>query len=384
MTAASGDGAPVRPLVRVRDAALTPDGGPIRVTVSRLASPEAVSDALAPAGARTTVAHGRLTTVTTTSRLVDAVGRALGRPAADALDTALTAAVAAWHGPPPDLQTPAGVVTCSRRPVVVGVVNVTPDSFFDGGRYYAPPTHPGPAIDHGRALIDAGADLVDVGGQSTRPGSEPVSEDVELDRVVPVVEALADGGAVVSVDTTKAAVARAAVGAGAAVVNDVSAGAFDDELLPTVAELRVPYVLMHMQGTPRTMQREPTYTDVVAEVFEFLAEGLERSATAGIEPTSVVVDPGIGFGKTVADNLELLRDVRELTCLGRPVMVGTSRKSFLGRITGGLAADARLEASIVTAALAVARGASIVRVHDVTETVRALRAVHAVATGRWS
>ena len=220
-----------------------------------------------------------------------------------------------------------------------------------------------------------------VGGESTRPGADPVPEADELERVLPVIEALAADGIVVSIDTTKAAVARAAVEAGAAIVNDVSAGALDGLLLPTVAELDVPYVVMHMRGTPRTMQRDPRYRDVVGEVFDFLAETVDRLVVSGIDPSRLVVDPGIGFGKTMAHNLELLRRAREFTSLGRPVLIGTSRKSFLGTLTGTGDAALRLEGSIVTAAMAVAAGAAIVRVHDVAETVRAVRVAHAVATG---
>ncbi|HEX2027567.1 MAG TPA: dihydropteroate synthase [Nitriliruptorales bacterium] len=375
------DPAALAPLVRVRDASLTPEGGPVRVTVSRLSSPEAVAEALAAAGARSRVEDGRLTTVTTPSRLVDAAGRTLGRPVADALERALTGALAAWYGPPPDVELSSGRLPCRRRTVVMGILNVTPDSFSDGGRFYDPADHPGLAVEHGRWLATAGADLVDVGGESSRPGAMPVPEDEELRRVLPVVEALAGEGIQISIDTTKAAVARAATEAGATVVNDVSAGAIDGLMLPTVAQLGVGYVLMHMRGTPRTMQRDPAYADVVGEVFDFLGEGLERCADSGVDLERVIIDPGIGFGKTVEHNLMLLRRLREFTSLGRPVLVGTSRKSFLGRVTGGLSELERMEASVASAAVAVAHGAAMVRVHDVTETVRAVQVARAIATG---
>lgn len=368
------------PLVRVRDAVLSPHGGPVWVTISGLEAPQAVADALAAAGARAMVLHGRLTVVTTRSRLVDATGRALGATTAHTLDAAVHAAITAWHGPAADLDTPAGRLPCRARPVIMGVLNVTPDSFSNGGRYYQPASHPAIAIEGGRAVAAAGADLVDVGGESTRPGADPVADDEELRRVLPVVEALASDGLVVAIDTTKAGVARAAVQVGAAVVNDVSAGALDDRLLPAVAELNVPYVLMHMSGTPRTMQHDPSYTDVVAEVFDFLGEGLQRCAAAGIDPQRVVVDPGIGFGKTVAHNLMLLRHLREFTSLGRPVLVGASRKSFIGQLTGDAPVDERLEGSLAAAALAVANHAAILRVHDVAETIRAVRVAHAITT----
>lgn len=363
------------PIVRIRDASLTPEGGPVRVTISRLASPEAVVDTLARAGATTTIEHGRLTTVTTPSRLVDAVGRASGAQEATTVEQRLGAAIAAWHAPPPDWQMSDGALPCSQRPIVMGILNVTPDSFSDAGRHLDRAV----AIERGHALLDAGADVVDVGGESTRPGAEPVDEDEELARVLPVIEALAGDGATVSVDTTKAAVARAAVDAGAAIVNDVSAGAIDGLLLPTVSELRVPYVLMHMRGTPRTMQRNTTYADVVGEVFDFLAEGLERCTALGLDPLTIAVDPGIGFGKTVGHNLVLLRRIREFTSLGRPLLIGTSRKSFLGKLLDGADEDHRLEGSLATVAIAIARGAAVVRVHDVAETVRAVRVARAVA-----
>ncbi len=372
--------APNGPLVRVRDATLHPEGGPVRVTVSRLPAPQAVADELASAGARVDIEHGRLTAVTTPSRLVDAAGRATGRGPAEALEEVLDRAVIAWSAPAPGIDTEAGRLPCGERTVVMGVLNVTPDSFSDGGAHYDPDDHPGAAVAHGAALAAAGADLIDVGGESTRPGADPVDEEEELARVVPVVEALADRDITVSVDTTKANVARAAVEAGAVLVNDVSAGALDGMMLPTVAELGVPYVLMHMLGTPRTMQSNPTYDDVVGDVFDFLGEGLERCTVAGIDPTGVVVDPGIGFGKTVEHNLLLLRDLREFASLGRPVLIGASRKSFLGKVTGGTAESERTDASLAAAAVAVSHGASIVRVHDVEQTIDAVRVAHAIAS----
>ena len=256
----------------------------------------------------------------------------------------------------------------------MGILNVTPDSFSDGGQWSSHDA----AIAKGVALAADGADVIDVGGESTRPGAAAVPEDEELRRVMPVVEKLAASGYVVSIDTAKAAVARAAVEAGAAVVNDVSAATLDPLMLPTVAELGVPYVLMHMRGTPRTMQQDPRYDDVVAEVFDHLAETLDHAVAFGIARERVVVDPGIGFGKTVAHNLELLRRTRELTSLGRPVMVGTSRKSFIGKLTDGAQEDDRLEGSLASAAIAVANGAAMVRVHDVAETVRAVAVARAI------
>ncbi|MEX0868474.1 MAG: dihydropteroate synthase [Nitriliruptoraceae bacterium] len=282
---------------------------------------------------------------------------------------------------PPDVVAAGFRLETSSRTLVQAVLNVTPDSFFDGGRHLAA-DHPATAVRHGAALLEAGADLVDVGGESTRPGAGPVDVDEELHRVVPVIRALARDGACVSVDTTKAAVAHAAIEAGAAIVNDVSAGALDDALLDVVAEADAAYVLMHMQGTPRTMQQAPIYRDVVDDVRMFLAERLDVLAERGIARERVIVDPGIGFGKTAAHNVALLRGLARFTTLGRPVLVGASRKSFLGALTGLDDPEERLEASVAAAVVAVLHGASMVRVHDVAATVRAVAVADAVARGR--
>ena len=259
----------------------------------------------------------------------------------------------------------------------MGVVNVTPDSFSDGGVFDTTDT----AIAHARELIEAGADLIDVGGESTRPGSEPVAASVEVARVVPVIEVLAAEGAVVSVDTTKAEVASRALAAGAEVVNDVTAGA-DPDLFPLVAEAGAGLVLMHMQGTPRTMQDEPRYEDVVGEVAAFLLERAHSAVTAGVDPASIVVDPGIGFGKTTDHNLELIRRLGEMVATGWPVMVGASRKGFLGRITGEQDPARRDVATAAVTALAVARGVAVIRVHDIASSRQAAEVAWAVARVR--
>lgn len=369
------------PLVRVRDATHLAVDGQVRLVLSRLDTDhlDAVADALTAAGAQLVRADGRLEVVVrpeVAARCLAADGRVDDAVA----HTLVAAAVDARTRGAPDLATPAGSLPTASRPVVMGVLNVTPDSFSDGGHHLDGSTHPGEAVAAGRAMLAAGADLVDVGGESTRPGAEPVDADEERRRVLPVVAELAATGAVVSIDTVKAEVARAAVAAGAAVVNDVSTGSLDPELFPAVAELGVPYVLTHLQGTPRTMQRAPAYEDVVAEVFEALADGLERLGELGLPRERVMVDPGIGFGKSLAHNLTLLRAVGELTSLGRPVVVGTSRKGFIGRLTGVDDPLDRLEGSLATASLAVAAGARIVRAHDVAATVRAVTVAHAVAT----
>jgi dihydropteroate synthase len=260
------------------------------------------------------------------------------------------------------------------RPAVMGVVNVTPDSFSDGGVHLDPDVAAAAAR---RMLVD-GAALVDVGGESTRPGSAGVSADEELRRVVPVLERLA--GTPVSVDTAKAEVARRAIELGALMVNDVTAFRGDSELAAVCAEHEVYVCLMHMQGEPRTMQVDPTYDDVVSEVVAFLAERLEFAVAEGVPEERICLDPGIGFGKTVAHNVELLRHLDTIAALGRPVLVGISRKSSLGKLAGD--PDARtgpLSASLAAAVAAYERGASILRVHDVKEHVEALAVARALA-----
>jgi dihydropteroate synthase len=256
---------------------------------------------------------------------------------------------------------------------LMGVVNVTPDSFSDGGLYLDPEA----AIAHGRELAAAGAEILDVGGESTRPGAEVVPAEEELRRVVPVIQGLRGTGCDVSVDTSKARVAAAAVDAGATIVNDVTALRGDDEMATLCAEREVTVVLMHMRGDPRTMQEDPRYDDVVAEVQAFLAERLEAATAAGIAEERIWLDPGIGFGKTAAHNLELLRRLGELRDLGRPLVVGTSRKSFIGRVDGSAAGD-RLGGTIASSVLAAAEGAEVLRVHDVAEMRQALTVAAAI------
>jgi dihydropteroate synthase len=261
------------------------------------------------------------------------------------------------------------------RPSVMGVVNVTPDSFSDGGVNF----DPGDAAASARRLLAEGAAIVDVGGESTRPGAGRVSTEEELRRVVPVLEALQ--GLPVSIDTAKSAVAARALELGAAFVNDVTALRGDPELAGVVAEHDAYLCLMHMQGEPRTMQADPRYEDVVAEVVQFLADRLTFAVSQGIREESICLDPGIGFGKTVEHNFELLRRLDELTALGRPVLVGISRKSSLGKIMGDPdAKTGTAAASVGAAVLAYERGASIFRVHDVREHVEALTAAWAIVT----
>jgi dihydropteroate synthase len=254
----------------------------------------------------------------------------------------------------------AGFDLLLDRPRIMGVVNVTPDSFSDGGQYLATDA----AIEHGLDLMEEGADLIDVGGESTRPGADPVPAAEELRRVVPVVAGLAAAGALVSIDTSKAEVAAEAVEAGAVIINDVTALG-DPGMADVAGRHQVGLVLMHMQGSPRTMQIEPIYDDVVSEVSAFLIERAAEAEAAGVERRSLAIDPGIGFGKTVDHNLDLLRDLGVLADLGYPLVVGTSRKSFLRKLMGEQGgADLDL-ASAVSVALAVERGADVVRVHNV-------------------
>jgi dihydropteroate synthase len=258
-------------------------------------------------------------------------------------------------------------------PKLMGVVNVTPDSFSDGGLYLDPEA----AVAHGRELTEAGAEILDVGGESTRPGAEPVSVEEELRRVVPVIRGLSGAGPRISVDTSKAAVAAAALDAGAEIVNDVTALRGDPEMAPLCAERGATVVLMHMLGEPRTMQEDPRYDDVVAEVKAFLAERLKAAVAAGIAEERVWLDPGIGFGKTGAHNMELLRRLGELRELGRPLVVGTSRKSFIGKVDGS-PADRRLGGTIASSVHAAAEGAAILRVHDVAEVRQAMAVAAAI------
>jgi dihydropteroate synthase len=259
------------------------------------------------------------------------------------------------------------------NPKLMGVVNVTPDSFSDGGLYL----DAGAAVRHGEELARDGADILDVGGESTRPGAEAVSAEEELRRVEPVVAALAAAGHTVSIDTSKAAVAEAALEAGAAIVNDVTALRGDPQLGALCAEREAGVVLMHMRGEPRTMQRNPVYEDVVDDVKAFLAERLEAALAAGIAEEKVWLDPGIGFGKTLAHNLELLLRLGELRELGRPLVVGASRKSFIGAIDGSPVGE-RLGGTIAASVLAAAEGAELLRVHDVAAAAQALKLAVAI------
>ena len=268
-----------------------------------------------------------------------------------------------------------------RRTHIMAVLNATPDSFSDGGRFSGSSA----AIDAAQAMLEAGADIVDIGGESTRPGAPAVSADAELYRVMPIVEGLVRAGIgdrKLSIDTTKAAVARAAVQAGTHLVNDISAMTFDPAMASTVAALGVPVVLSHTRDRPEVMQKgDLTYADgVVSAVSRSLREAMDRATAAGVGADQLIVDPGIGFGKTVEDNLELLRHIEALRALGCPVLVGTSRKSFLGKLTGRPVQD-RVTATMATVALSIAHGADFVRVHDVEQTSDTVRVADAWVRG---
>lgn len=261
-----------------------------------------------------------------------------------------------------------------RPALVMGIVNVTPDSFFDGGRFLDAQA----AVDHALQLVEQGAEIIDVGGESTRPGALPVAEPEELRRVMPVIAQLAGRIKVpISIDTVKPGVARAALAAGASIVNDVAGNREDPALWRLVAEASAGYVVMHAQGTPQTMQAHPVYTDVVREVGEFFSERLRRLSDCGVGREQIILDPGIGFGKTVEHNLELLGAARSFTSLERPLLFGVSRKSFIGKLLGA-ELEARLPGALACACLAVAAGVQIIRAHDVAETVQAIRMTEAI------
>ena len=267
------------------------------------------------------------------------------------------------------------MMTSTDAPLVMGILNVTPDSFSDGGRF----AEPAQAVDAGLRLLEEGADLLDVGGESTRPGAPAVDGNEEARRVVPVIEAICRQrpDALVSVDTMKAAVAERALAAGAAIVNDVSALSADARMAGVAAASKAGVILMHMRGTPRTMQEAPHYDDAAAEIHDYLAARVKDLEAQGLDPRCLAVDPGIGFGKTVDHNLQLLAGLDGLVGLGRPVVVGASRKSFIGRLTGREVGE-RLAGSLAVAAFSALHGAAVLRVHDVSATVDAVRMLKAL------
>jgi dihydropteroate synthase len=267
------------------------------------------------------------------------------------------------------------VVDLSKRGMIMGVLNVTPDSFSDGGEFFATDA----AIAGGIKMASEGADIIDVGGESTRPGAESVSVKEELNRVIPVIEKLrAKIDISISIDTSKSEVASVALDGGASIINDVTAGRGDEKMLPLAANRKASIVLMHMQGEPRTMQKNPQYKDVVAEVANFFRQQYVRALECGVDPMTIAFDPGIGFGKTLEHNLALLKNLERLRAHDRPLVVGVSRKSFLGKLVDSLDMTARLAPTIALTGILRARGADILRVHDVKENAAALCAAEAV------
>jgi dihydropteroate synthase len=268
------------------------------------------------------------------------------------------------------------IADLSKRGMIMGVLNVTPDSFSEGGEYFGTDE----AVDRGVQVAAEGANVIDVGGESTRPGAEPVSPKEELRRVVQVIEKLRDKiDILISIDTSKSEVASAALDAGASIVNDVTAGRGDERMLPLAANRKAAVVLMHMQGEPRTMQKNPQYGDVVREVADFFRQQYTRALECGVDPMAIAFDPGIGFGKTLEHNLSLLRNLEQLRVQDRPLVVGVSRKSFLGKLVGSNEMRDRLAPTIALTAILRTRGADILRVHDVKENVAALRTVERVS-----
>jgi dihydropteroate synthase len=291
------------------------------------------------------------------------------------------------------------IVDLAEHGMIMGVLNVTPDSFSDGGEFFDVDA----AVAHGVKMAEQGAGIIDVGGESTRPGAKPVSTDEELRRVIPVIENLSqsfqrsrddphlnplpegeadasargEGAVLISIDTSKAEVAEAALKAGASIVNDVTGGRGDPEMLPLIAKSKAAFVIVHMQGTPQTMQIEPRYNDVVAEVADFFLQQYGRVLECGIDPMGVAFDPGIGFGKTLAHNLELLRNLERLRVYNHPLIVGVSRKAFLGKLAGSAEISDRIAPTVALTALLRMRGADVLRVHDVKENVAALRVAEA-------
>jgi dihydropteroate synthase len=295
------------------------------------------------------------------------------KPSANDFDRGLQSLPAADYV----IKTRHGTMRLGRRTLLMGIINVTPDSFYDGGRRFDPVR----AVADGIELVEAGADMIDIGGESTRPGAPPVSAQEELQRILPVVQGLRRTVKVpISIDTYKARVARAALTEGADIVNDISALRFDPEMAVLLATEKVPVVLMHMQGTPQTMQTEPRYNDVLREVQDFLEARAGFALEAGLERDNIILDPGIGFGKTLDHNLTLLRGLPALAAMGYPLLIGASRKTFIGKILD-VKPEERLEGSLAAAVAAVFGGAHIIRVHDVKETWKAVRVANAIRFG---
>ncbi len=273
------------------------------------------------------------------------------------------------------LSTRHGIFDWGQRTYIMGILNVTPDSFSDGGQYNTLDN----ALTQARKLIEAGADIIDIGGQSTRPGAKTIAIDEELQRTLPIIQALRQASSIpISIDTTRATVAHAAVAVGADIVNDISGGTFDTQMFPIVAKLAIPLIIMHLRGNPQTMQQMTEYEDLILEIKQFFGNQIERAVQAGIERSRLILDPGIGFAKTYAQNLELLRHLKEFRRLGLPILVGPSRKSFIGHILKQSDPQQRVWGTAAACCAAVAGGVDIVRVHDVAPMVEVCRVADAI------
>jgi dihydropteroate synthase len=265
-------------------------------------------------------------------------------------------------------------LTLGKKTLLMGILNVTPDSFSDGGLFF----NRGKAVDHGKKMVEEGADIIDIGGESTRPGSKPLELEEELRRVVPVIESLAKKIDVpISIDTYKSAVARRAIEAGAEIINDISGLRFDPILAQVAAKEDVPIILMHIRGTPETMQKNVHYESLFSEIIQYLKESIQKAESAGVDPNHIIIDPGIGFGKTIEDNLLIIKNLYEFRVLGKPILLGTSRKSFIGKILNAEPED-RLEGTLSSIAIGVLNGAHIVRSHDVLQTKKAIAMADAI------
>jgi len=263
----------------------------------------------------------------------------------------------------------------TKRTLVMGILNVTPDSFSDGGTYFDPDA----AVSRGIEMAEQGADIIDVGGESTRPGAEPIDAEEEIRRVVPVIKQLAvRTGIPISIDTYRSQTAAAALDSGASIINDISAMTFDANMKHLAAERKCPIVLMHIKGTPQNMQQNPHYENVIEEIIAWLKARIEEAESAGIDKQAIIIDPGIGFGKTVEHNLEILNKLDRFRALGKPILVGVSRKRMIGEILGGLPVEERLEGTAAAVAISIANGANIVRVHDVKEMARVVKVADAI------
>ncbi len=263
----------------------------------------------------------------------------------------------------------------SKKTYIMGILNVTPDSFSEGGLYFDKSA----AIERAHQMVKEGADIIDVGGESTRPGSEPITIEEEMKRTIPVVETLAENIKVpISIDTYKSEVAKSALYSGASMVNDIGGLRFDPKMLEVVSQYKVPVVIMHIKGTPKDMQQNPVYDALIPEIMDYMREGIRTAKQSGISEDKIIIDPGIGFGKSFTHNLEIMNKLREFTLLKKPILIGPSRKAFIGKILGDVPVTERLEGTAATVAISIMNGANIIRVHDVKEMVEVAKVVDAI------